>query len=183
MRFPNLGKLNMLIKCTHCEGIKIMFKRCTFNTALAAVISLSLLATPAFANPGNGNGNGNSGGNHGNSGNKGNSGNSNAAADQGNRKNYGKPDHVESDISVSRARSLAINYGLTGYQALPPGIAKNLARGKPLPPGIAKKAVPASMLGQLPYYPGYEWRIVGDDLVLIALSTAIVTAIINGVFD
>ncbi len=67
--------------------------------------------------------------------------------------------------------------------SLPPGIAKNLARGKPLPPGIAKKTVPASMLGQLPYYPGYEWKIVGDNLVLIALSTAVVTAIINGVFD
>ena len=30
--------------------------------------------------------------------------------------------------------------------------------------------------------PGYEWRVVGDDLVLIALSTAIVTSVINGVF-
>jgi hypothetical protein len=49
-----------------------------------------------------------------------------------------------------------VNYGLTGYDSLP-GIAKNLARGKPLPPGIAKKTVPASMLG-LPSYPGYEWR-------------------------
>lgn len=52
----------------------------------------------------------------------------------------------------------------------------------PIPPGIAKKTVPASMLGQLPSYPGYEWRVVGDDLVLIALSTAVVTTIINGVF-
>jgi len=86
------------------------------------------------------------------------------------------------NVSYDRARALALDYGLTGYQSLPPGIAKNLARGKPLPPGIAKKAVPASMLGQLPSYPGHEWRIVGDDLVLIALSTAIVTSVINGVF-
>ncbi|WP_086869567.1 anti-virulence regulator CigR family protein [Kosakonia pseudosacchari] len=168
-----------------------MFKRRTLNTALVAVISLVVFSAPVLANPGNGNGNGNgnggghgnSNGNHGNSGNHANKGNSFSSDDRVNRKNYGKPDHVESDISVSRARSLAVNYGLTGYQSLPPGIAKNLARGKPLPPGIAKKAVPASMLGQLPYYPGYEWRIVGSDLVLVALSTAIVTAIINGVFD
>lgn len=166
-----------------------MFKRRTLNAALAAVISLAVFSAPVFANPGNGNGNGNGGGhgnssgNHGNSGNHANKGNNPSSDEQVNRKNYGKPDHVESDISVSRARSLAVNYGLTGYQSLPPGIAKNLARGKPLPPGIAKKAVPASMLGQLPYYPGYEWRIVGNDLVLVALSTAIVTAIINGVFD
>lgn len=164
-----------------------MLKRRALNTALAAVISLVVSSTHVLANPGNGNGNGgghgNSNGNHGNSGNHANKGNSFSSNDRVNRKNYGKPDHVESDISVSRARSLAVNYGLTGYKSLPPGIAKNLARGKPLPPGIAKKAVPASMLGQLPYYPGYEWRIVGNDLVLVALSTAIVTAIINGVFD
>ncbi len=170
-----------------------MFKRRTLKTAFAAVISLAVLAAPVYANPGNGNGGGhsNGGGNHGNSGNHGNGGdhsnkgqgNGKSDEDHGNRKNYGKPDHVDSDISFSRARSLAVNYGLVGYQALPPGIAKNLVRGKPLPPGIAKKTLPASMIHDLPYYPGYEWRAVGDDLVLVALSTAIVTAIINGVFD
>lgn len=46
-----------------------------------------------------------------------------------------------------------------------------------------QKTLPASMINDLPYYPGYEWRAVGDDLVLVALSTAIVTAVINGVFD
>lgn len=159
------------------------------KAVLATVISLSLFATPVLANPGNGNGNnggnhGNNSGNHGNKGNtqKGNAGEKNNTSSD-HRKNYGKPDHVESDISFATARHLAVNYGLTGYDSLPPGIAKNLARGKPLPPGIAKKAVPASMLGELPYYPGYEWKIVGDDLVLVALSTAVVTAIINGVFD
>lgn len=29
----------------------------------------------------------------------------------------------------------------------------------------------------------YVIEVVGDDLVLVALSTAIVTAVINGVFD
>lgn len=147
-----------------------------FNTlTLAVVLSLSFISAPVLANPGNGN----HGGNHGNSGNHGH-------AEHGNQ---GKADkkNVSDDVSVrlsyDRARSLAVNYGLTGYDSLPPGIAKNLARGKPLPPGIAKKMVPASMLGQLPSYPGYEWRIAGDDLVLIALSTAIVTAVINGVFE
>lgn len=147
-----------------------------FNTlTLAVVLSLSFISAPVMANPGNGN----HGGNHGNSGNHGH-------AEHGNQ---GKADkkNVSDDVSVrlsyDRARSLAVNYGLTGYDSLPPGIDKNLARGKPLPPGIAKKMVPASMLGQLPSYPGYEWRIAGDDLVLIALSTAIVTAVINGVFE
>jgi len=178
-----------------------MLKRRTLTTALAAVISLSVFAAPVFANPGNGNGNGhgnsgNSGnnGNHGNNGNNGahgnsgnygnrNPGNTHTDRDQKSRKDYGRPDHVEADISFSQARSLAVNHRLTGYHALPPGIAKNLVRGKPLPPGIAKKTIPLSMRDRLPHYQGYEWRRVGDNLVLIALSTAVVTSIINGVFN
>lgn len=162
-----------------------MLKRRTLKTALAAIISLTFLAAPVFANPGNGNGGHGNNGNHGNSGDHGSKsqGNGKSNDDHGNRKNYGKPDHVDSDISYSRARSLAVNYGLVGYQALPPGIAKNLARGKPLPPGIAKKTLPASMINDLPYYPGYEWRAVGNDLVLVAISTAIIASVINDVFD
>ena len=169
-----------------------MLKSRALKAAFAVVISCTVHAAPVFANPGNGNGgggqgNGNSGnpGNNGKSGEHGNKGHGNAGPKEkhGNRKNAGRPDHVESDINYSLARNLAVNYGLVGYQSLPPGIAKKVARGKPLPPGIAKKSLPASMLNELPYYPGYEWRAVGDNLVLIALSTAVVTAVINGVFD
>lgn len=153
-----------------------------FNTAaLAVFLACSLVSIPAMANPGNGNGNGGGQGNHGNSGSHGDNGNHSA-----NNQHKSTKQRADSDVSVNvsydRARTLAVNYGLTGYDSLSPGIAKNVARGKALPPGIAKKTVPASMLGQLPSYPGYEWRIVGDDLVLVALSTAVVTAIINGVF-
>lgn len=167
----------------------IMSRLRTLATALAAVAAMTMCATPALADPGHGNGKGN-GGNQSNSANKSYQGNGQkdkSAPKNGQqsaqRKNYGKPDRVDSDISYNVARQYAVRYGLTGYKSLPPGIVKNLARGKPLPPGIAKKNVPASMLNQLPYYPGYEWQVVGDNLVLIALSTAIVTAIINGVFD
>ena len=157
-----------------------MFKQRLSVIALALIASLSLSSAPSMANPGNGNGNGgghgNSGGNHGNSGGDG-------PANKGSKAKTGRDNLVSVNVTYDRIRPLAINYGLTGYQSLPPGIAKNLARGKPLPPGIAKKAVPASLLGQLPSYPGYEWRIAGNDLVLIALSTAIVASVINGVFD
>ena len=165
------------------------------TTALAVVLALTFATAPAMANPGNGNGGGH--GNGGGQGNSGNHGNGNAG-NHGNKHNTGQDNPGKSDksfknsndvghdvdvrVSFDHARHLALNYGLTVYDSLPPGIAKNLARGKPLPPGIAKKTVPADMLGQLPSYPGYEWRVVGDDLVLIALSTAIVTSVINGVF-
>lgn len=148
-----------------------MFKHRLSVIALALITSLSLSSASSMANPGNGNGGG-----HGNSG-------GNGSAHKGNKAKSGSDNLVSVNVTYDRVRPLAVNYGLTGYQSLPPGIAKNLARGKPLPPGIAKKAVPASLLGQLPSYSGYEWRIVGNDLVLIALSTAIVASVINGVFD
>ena len=160
-----------------------MLMQRTLKTTFALMIGFAVFVAPAYANPGNGNGNGN--GNHGNNGAHGNKeqGYASSKNEHGHRKNARHPDHVQSDISFSQARALAVNYGLVGYESLPPGIAKKVARGKALPPGIAKKNLPASMINALPYYPGYEWRAVGDDLVLIALSTAVVTAVINGVFN
>ena len=46
-------------------------------------------------------------------------------------------------------------------KSLPPGIAKNLARGKPLPPGIAKTRVPDDLVGQLPSRADTRWIIAG----------------------
>lgn len=62
-----------------------MSSKKVLQAALAAALSLSMMATPVFANPGNGNGGGNHGnsGNHGNNGNNGNSGKNNV--DKGNQ--------------------------------------------------------------------------------------------------
>lgn len=156
------------------------------NGGVIALACCLLFTSPALlANPANGNGNGNGNG-HGHSadhGGKGEGKNAKDRSSQDKKKQGGDPYRAESEIGYAFARDLARQHGLTGYSSLPPGIAKNLARGKPLPPGIAKRSVPSSMLDSLPYYPGYQWKIVGDNLVLIALSTAVVTAIINNVFD
>jgi hypothetical protein len=90
---------------------------------------------------------------------------------------------VHINIGFDEVRRLAVDNQLTGYAALPPGIRKNLARGKPLPPGIAKRAVPAAMLVQLPVIDGHEWQVSGTDLVLIALGTLVVVEILEGVFE
>ena len=63
--------------------------------------------------------------------------------------------------------------------ALPPGIAKNLARGMPLPPGIAKRAAPADLTRRLSIPDGYRLEIVGTDVVLIDLGTRIVADILK----
>lgn len=90
---------------------------------------------------------------------------------------------VEVSIGTSDARRIALQHGYTGYADLPPGIRKNLARGKPLPPGIAKKAVPGPMLQGLPRYEGYEWQVCGSDLVLVQIATAVIADVLAGVFD
>lgn len=65
--------------------------------------------------------------------------------------------------------------------ALPPGIAKNVARGKPLPPGIAKRAVPPGLVALGPKVgPDITFNIVGD--VVVAIRSGVVVDILTGVF-
>ncbi len=161
---------------------------------LIAVISAGVLTThPVLADPPPGKGNpnksgqgnsgqGNSGQGQGNSG----QGQGNSGQGQGNSKNDAPNTGaalVAAGITAVAARNLALNAGVVGYAPLPPGIAKNLARGKPLPPGIAKKYVPGSILGQLPRHEGYEWRVAGSDLILVAIGTAVVADILRNVFQ
>ena len=64
---------------------------------------------------------------------------------------------------------------------LPPGIAKNVARGKPLPPGIAKRAVPAALLAQGPRVdPDITFTIAGD--VVVAMRRDVVVDVLRRVF-
>ena len=66
-------------------------------------------------------------------------------------------------------------------QALPPGIAKNVARGKPLPPGIAKRAVPADLLAIGPRVDrDVSFSIVGN--VVVATRSGVVIDGLAGVF-
>ncbi len=89
---------------------------------------------------------------------------------------------VSSLISADDARNLAKASGATGYKPLPPGIQKNLARGKPLPPGIEKTRMPGGMLDKLPKQKGYEWRNAGADLLLVQEGTEIVADVLRDVF-
>ncbi len=67
-------------------------------------------------------------------------------------------------------------------QSLPPGIAKNLARGKPLPPGIAKRYLPQELRGELRPRPGYEWLALGRDIALVVAATGVIVDILHDVF-
>ena len=102
---------------------------------------------------------------------------------------HGGDDDIQVDmrgpsIDIGRVRIiLGDNRALIGpAQSLPPGIRKNLARGKPLPPGIAKR-FDNRLLGQLPRYEGYEWQQVGTDVVLVTLATGLIYEILQNVLD
>ena len=90
---------------------------------------------------------------------------------------------VTAGINVVDAKKLAAANNLTGLRTLPPGIRRNLQRGKPLPRGISRQVMPDAVLVELPRHPGHEWRIAGRDLVLIAIGTLIVVDILNDVFE
>jgi hypothetical protein len=87
-------------------------------------------------------------------------------------------------VDIGRVRViLGDNRDLIGpASSLPPGIAKNLARGKPLPPGIAKK-FDNRLIGKLPRYDGYEWRQAGTDVVLVTLATGVIYEVLRNVLD
>ena len=63
---------------------------------------------------------------------------------------------------------------------LPPGVAKNLARGKTLPPGIAKQVLPGDLIGRLPpVHDGYERIVVDGKVLLIEVATQVVRDILT----
>lgn len=150
-----------------------------FRRLIAAVTCLALVSgsATALADPGNGKGQGNS---------KGNPQNSQVHGNQGSKGKNAGGDDWDHGPSINRGSILGIIGGYRDYwspgPALPPGIQKNLARGKPLPPGIAKK-LDGRLVGRLPHYDGYEWQQAGTDLILVALATGLIYEVLNGAFD
>ena len=90
---------------------------------------------------------------------------------------------ISAGISIGDARKLASNYQIIGAKPLPPGIRKNLARGKAMPPGIQKTRMPGSFVNELPYHEGYEWQQAGADLVLVVSGSLVISDILEGVFN
>ena len=65
--------------------------------------------------------------------------------------------------------------------ALPPGIRKRLAKGKPLPPGIAKKVAPKELWSKVTVPEEYELVEVGLDVLLVEVATGIIHDILMDV--
>ena len=84
-------------------------------------------------------------------------------------------------LSDQEVRIIRDWYGAHSVQpaSLPPGIAKNLRRGKPLPPGIAKKLAPQPLVSRLDIPYGYQLVEVGTDVLLIEAGTRIIAEILK----
>ena len=127
------------------------------------VIVLLAMAPGLLADQGNSQGRGRSGGTTGGS-SSGNSG--------------GTDVNIAVNLFTDRDRTTFRDYFSTHKivaQPLPPGIAKNVARGKPLPPGIAKKALPADLVRTLGSRRGVDitFSIVGDRVVAVRAGNVI----------
>jgi hypothetical protein len=143
--------------------------------ASVTCLALAVSSVTALADPGNGKGNGKGGPQH-----------SQGHGNQGGKNKGSGSDNWDHAPVIDRGGVLGVLNGYRGYwspgPALPPGIQKNLARGKPLPPGIAKK-LDGRLVGQLPHYDGYEWQQAGTDLILVAIASGIIYEVLNGAFD
>lgn len=156
---------------------------------IPGLLAVAISASPVFAKPGGGKGGGANG--------KGPNKEQKAPAQKSGDKDKGKPGKAvtpgksvnpgksvppgqlrRAGIDPGEAKRLAKQYRFGGFKPLPPGIRKNLLRGKPLPPGLAHQVLPAPYLATLPVYPGYEWRAYGSDLVLVSLATAVVADVL-----
>jgi hypothetical protein len=99
--------------------------------------------------------------------------------------------HKETEVRVQQSVGFSVSERQTvaeffatnrqEVEALPPGIAKNLARGKRLPPGIAKRQIPTALHAQLTTRVGVEVSIFGDRIVLLEAS-GLVVDILEGIF-
>lgn len=90
---------------------------------------------------------------------------------------------INPDVTSREMRRYLDGYNVSTANALPPGIAKNLARGKPLPPGIAKKSFPQSEYNDLPHYDGYEWVRAGTSMILVDAASRVIAKVLERVFD
>ena len=98
---------------------------------------------------------------------------------------------IEVVFSTDEIRIMRAHYDSQGgnshrgkgkHKGLPPGIAKNLARGKPLPPGIARRSLPYDLIRALPpVMDGHERIIVAGKILLIEIATHIIIDVLSDV--
>ncbi len=70
--------------------------------------------------------------------------------------------------------------GLANRQHLPPGLQKHIERTGRLPPGLEKRQLPGDLRALLPIRSGQDFRVVGNDIVLIEIATNVILDVMKG---
>ncbi len=64
---------------------------------------------------------------------------------------------------------------------LPPGLQKHIERTGRLPPGLEKRRLPGDLRALLPVRSGQDYRVVGNDIVLIEIATELILDVMKDV--
>ncbi len=83
-------------------------------------------------------------------------------------------------VQKAKAGSRGLPPGLSG-RPLPPGLQKHIDRTGQLPPGLQKRSLPGDLRSLLPRRIGQDYRVVGNDIVLIETATNLILDIMQGV--
>jgi hypothetical protein len=84
-------------------------------------------------------------------------------------------------VTKAKASTQGLPPGLAKRDKLPPGLQKQIERNGTLPPGLAKRGLPDDLRGRLPRRTGRDYRVVGNDIVLIETATNLILDIMQGV--
>ncbi len=82
-------------------------------------------------------------------------------------------------VQKAKAGSRGLPPGLAN-RPLPPGLRKHIDRTGRLPPGLEKRRLPGDLRGLLPRRTGQDFRVVGNDIVLIETATNLILDIMQG---
>ncbi len=66
-------------------------------------------------------------------------------------------------------------------QSLSPGLQKHIERTGRLPPGLEKRRLPGDLRALLPIRSGQDYRVVGNDIVLVEIATELILDVMKGV--
>ncbi len=84
-------------------------------------------------------------------------------------------------IKKAKTSKQGLPPGLAKRQHLPPGLQKHIERTGRLPPGLEKRELPGDLRRLLPYHKSTDYRVVGNDIVLIEIATELILDVMKGV--
>ncbi len=89
------------------------------------------------------------------------------------------------DLTPAQAREIAREANMLGRPALPAQYQGKIVRGYffDTNSNIVREVVSEPLKSRLPHYDGYDWLIVGQDLVLVDNNNNVVTEVLTGVFE